>query len=428
MVANGGIIMIILIDLLLFTLIAIISYVKFHKLINFIFLFSGLWLFFGAVSSLGVIGGRVPSLEVYFFSWIFVLVVDVLVWCFARPFCSSGEFRNNYVEIKHVYFLQIMNYILLIPLAINMITYLMATGSLVAARNYYFSGEVFSSYYLGEIFKTIPMSMLNAMMLGWVFYSFRMKNYRYLIIAFIDVILISVLNGGRYAILGVLYAIVIMLFSGELKFNGFNFFRIKKYKRYILASICFVVIFMIYITITRGQSLISSIVSYFSGSYAYLDYILDNPSQFALNEKTYGYLTFGSITEPFVIMLKVLGITDAKVPSYEFNIYCQNFYNIGTGTKVFMYNANTSVLYYYLRDFGFLGIIIGAIFFSSCLIYAYNRRLNNTFYSLCFVYVCIALFNSLMTYSLFGTGPLYTIITFWLISQKGIVIRKRRVL
>ena len=180
----------------------------------------------------------------------------------------------------------------------------------------------------------------------------------------------------------------------------------------------FAVLVIIVITITRGQVILKSIVAYFAGSFSFLDYILSNPSAFELDKRLHGYLFFGGIIEPVVLFLKVIGLTNLKVPQWYFNIYCQQFYRITTGGPAIYINNNTTILYYLLRDFGVFGIIAGAVLLGLLLSFLYNRLdRDNDFIKLCYIYFANIMFNTVMTYQFFGTNPFFVIITLYICSR-----------
>lgn len=419
--------MIILGYCILYGITLMLSYNKFHRIVNVLSVFSGIWCLFGSLSCLGLYEVRIPGVLVHIYAWIFVGSVDFIFLLFSTSHHIDIN-DNAYDAIRYnsrAKTLQILSCVLIIPLALKVATSFIESGSLAAIRVMYFSGTNFTSMYQDLLFRIIPMAFLDALIIYFVFYSFETRKYKYLVCALLDTLLVTVMNGGRYAFMMLLYSILLLWVTGEINISQENSFR--KYKKKIQKIAIVIVIAMVLVTINRGQKIIENILLYFSGSLSYLDYIIDNPSQFALNEQLHGYLTFAAFIEPFVLFLKVLGLTTMKVPSYEFNIYCQKYYNIGAGSKYILINANTSVLYYFLRDFGTLGVVIGAIFMGGLLVKAYNKwQGGNRFFGLVFIYLGNAVFNSIMTYQLIGPTPLLIIIAFYAITQKKVMIKFKK--
>lgn len=415
--------MIILGYLVLLSIELILLQKKYHRILNVPALFSGIWCIFGATSCLGLYNMRVPGLKVHLMVWLFIILVDAIFLLFAK---KKNNKRNNdetsaFALRSRVAKIQLFALLLLSPMILKVISALTQSASLVAVRNMYFSGTVFSSTYQDLLFRIIPMGMMDTLIIYYTYFAFEVKQYKYLGYALLDTILVTVINGGRYALILLLYAILILWMDGKTIVTVSLSFK-RKIKKFATA----VVAVMLVITISRGQEFLKSFFVYFSGSLSYLDYIIQNPMQFALNRPLYGYLTFAAFIEPIVLMLKVLGITTAKVPSYEFNIYCQRYYDIGNGKASIMFNANTSVLYYFLRDFGAVGIVIGALFVAGLTVKAFNCwQKGNRFGGMVFIYLGNVLFNTLMTYQLIGPTPCIIIITLYLCTHKKMFIGKK---
>lgn len=400
--------------ILLLSIITVLSYNKFHRFFNIISVFSGIWFLFGALSCFGMYAMRKPSLKIHIYVWLFVTSVSCLFLLFCKK--ENKALNDTYFTNKNGKKVSTLAYLLLMPLLFKIIVKYIQTGSFSEVRLYYFSGTVFNSMLSDMLLRTFPIGMLEALVIYYVFLSFYQHNYRVLLCAVFNSLLITFINGGRYGVILLIYSIIALMMTKNFKIS--ELIIIRKYKRKIRNVTIFAIFVMFFITVTRGQEVLKNIVVYFSGSLSYLDYIVSNPATFALDKPTHGYLTFGVITEPIILILKILGLTSAKVPSYEFNIYCQQYYNIGTGTDKVLINANTSIIYYFLRDFGVYGILIGAVFISSVSIYAYNKwkTRGNRFYGMVFVYMSYTLFNSLMTYHFFSTKPLFILFTLYLLN------------
>lgn len=409
--------------LILYFIFIILAFNKFHRLINLVSVFTTIWFFWGTFSCLGFFNLRVPSFHVHLLAWVFVSIVDFCFVLFVKSdydcsLCDLGGLNC----IFRAYFLQILSLLLLIPLIYKTASLYFSSTGLATIRNIYFSGTNFSSLYQDLFFRVIPMGFMQALIIFYTYYSFETKQYKYLMYSFLNVILITLISGGRYELMLILYTVLILWLTGQINIEQ-DTFKIK-YKNKLKKIILLVLGVMVIITLERGQAIIKNIYMYFSGSLSFLDYILENPSSFALDKPLHGYLTFGAIIEPIVLFLKVIGLTTAKVPSYEFNIYCQNYYNIGANGYHILFNANTSVLYYFIRDFGFFGVIIGALFVGVVATYSYNRwKKESTFWGLIFIFIGNAMLNSIMTYQLFGSNPFFICCAFFLLTQRKITIK-----
>lgn len=397
----------------LMLIIAVLSRRKFKRWVNTLSIFSFIWLFFGSVSSLGVTGFRVPSTTVYIYSTLFVTIVNTIVLTFSRTQNIEKTDDSDIDTIKdyNSTMVQLIAMVLISPMVINSFRVFTSSLSFSAVRLAYFGGGIFNNAISDLAFRQLPMGMLHGMLIFYVYHAFETKQNKYIGMAVFNTLLITFVNGGRYAIMMLIYSITIMWLNDNTLL--INVAWIRKYKKQIKRVVIATLLILIVLSMNRGQVIVNSLFSYFSGSLSYIDYILINPSTFSLEDKLWGYLTFGFIFEPIVLLLKVLGITEAKIPSYYFNIVAQRYYNVGDGATVKMMNANTSILYYFLRDFGPIGVVLGAVLIGVLTVNLYNRwrNNNNAFAGMLYLYMCNVLFNSLMTNQLFGSTPFFIFFT-----------------
>lgn len=124
----------------------------------------------------------------------------------------------------------------------------------------------------------------------------------------------------------------------------------------------------------------------------------------------YGLITLSPITEPLMYILKVVGLTTEKIPSYYLNYYVQDFVDIGAKETV-MFNNNTTTLLPFLLDGGIIGILFGAIILAYLSIKTYIKFVNNKIIgSLFYLYVVNGLFMTTISYQVFmGLGPIIMI-------------------
>ena len=126
-------------------------------------------------------------------------------------------------------------------------------------------------------------------------------------------------------------------------------------------------------------------------------------------------MTFSVITEPVILILKQLGLTLAKTPSWYFNIHCQPFYNIAINGNPLYFNNNTSIIYFLYYDFGRLGSLIGAWVMGGLISYVYNKaKETSTFFNVLYIYIAVGLLLTVMYYRFFGVKALFVILSLWL--------------
>ena len=407
----------------LFIVTFVLSYEKFKSVANIVSIFTGLWCFFGIISNFGMYGMRVPAFRVHLYAYLFVCVVDfvILLLCKTRNFENVNlitEDKSSKNENYQTYatFVQVVALLFLSPMIINSFKALLESG-FVGIRNAYFSPEYESRYLFSLLCKAMPTSFMTGLIVYYTYIGFERLSWKFFGYAILNALVLTFVNGGRYALIQVLLSsIVIAAMKRETASSDKEKFFKSAEKRVLVA----IVLVMFVVTVFRKQEFIKNIVVYFSGSFSFLDYILDNSEKFGVSDHLSGYLTFGCITEPIVLGLKVIGLTTMKTPSYLFNIVGQNFYDIGAESEIILFNNNTTVLYYFLRDFGVAGIVIGGVFLAWLLAYSHNKwRAGSEFYALIFVYIASVLLNSIMTYQLFGCGPFFTVVALYFCSKRA---------
>ena len=408
--------------LMLFIIIAC-SYNKYHRVINIASIFSFIWLLFGFISTFGFYGLRVPVLKIHLYVWSFVFCVVTTILLEKNSVQTKQQNNISFdIYMKRAKLVQIVSLILIMPLVFFSIRSMVRTGSFTGARHIYYTEGYFNSLYLEFVFKTVPMACCSAMNIVYCFAAFELGKVKYMFVALSDAFILVFISGGRYSILSFIYCVFLLLFlSNKNNVQNMSLKLGKKAKKLIV----FGVIILSLVTTIRGQDILKEFVKYFSGSFSYLDLILSNPSDFGLNSYTYGYLTFGAFFEPIVLVLKALGFDTPNIPAYQINIYCQTFHNIGKDVRI-MYNANTTILYYFISDLGFLGILIGGILIGKVISITHNKwQMHSLFGSLLFLYFMIVALNSTMIYQFFGQGAIIILTVFWFITQKKITYGNR---
>lgn len=394
----------------------IISKTKKKSGLNVVGLITFLWSVFPILAAFNIYGLKSPRLEIHFFVMTFLTIFNLINIQSKTPRKLSTDIKlNKTVSIK-ILLVFILAIVMLSPyLFLGLKMFLENFDLLSVRKNVFYNSELNQGYYFSFFFKTLPIIILNALV---IIINFNVMNKRikgiFMNLSIISMILIVFLSSGRYIFITFLISI---LFSVDIKLSKFN----RKSKMFII----FALLLLLIITLSRSESVLRSIVIYYSGSFSFFEYILSNPSTFNVDSNLYGQATFGFIIEPIMLLFKFLGFTAAKVPSYYFNTTIQNFYNIGSEQKI-MFNNNTTLLYYFYRDFNYIGIIIGAIFYSIMFrlsrngYYKGNLKLSYTY-----IYLIIIFLNGIMTgTNLVGAEPLITILLFNYISVK----KSRRIL
>ena len=411
--------MVLIFYILFFLLILLISFNKFKSIVNFISIFTFIWFFWGVVSLFGFFDLRIPSATVHCMVMTFVVIFDFVFLFFSSASKRVALIDNpaiGSVYLKRAYIAQILSLVLIVPYLLAVFPRISLSNGLVALRLAYFSGDIFPTMYQSLFFRTIPKSMWEAQIFFYVYFAVTYKCPKAFLFAILNALFSVAITGGRYDLIGLMYGVFLMIVvtNQDVDIFGLNKIIKNKVKKIIIVLLCALLL----VTLMRNQILGRGAVTYFAGSLSFLDFIIANPHQFALNEYSYGYLTFGAFIEPVVLLLKVLNFTTIKVPSYDFNIFCQKFYDISASQSGLDFNANTTILYYFLRDFGTLGIVIGAFFVGFLCVLLYNKwQKGSDFFGILFIAFAIVMMNSVMTFQFFGPSPFFIVLTLFFITR-----------
>lgn len=147
-----------------------------------------------------------------------------------------------------------------------------------------------------------------------------------------------------------------------------------------------------------NTSFIENVVIYYTGSFTFLDVIL---SEFDwTTSPLFGTGMFGFI----INFIHALFALIFEVPYNSSS--CQVITHF-TGIPRFIsptvkYNAMTTMLYPFIRDFGFVGIIMGTSFLAWFISFVENKfkKSNSLLYLCLYVYLAFVLFDSVMSYQL----------------------------
>ncbi len=384
--------------LIILILTLILTKAKYKTLIKSNVLFTGMWCICSGISSLGLYGLYKPSLVVHLYSITAIFVFNLVFFIHNKTNLSRNTIQLvGEARLLIIYFANIIAWIYLsqfIPKAINIIK---AFG-LRGLRPYAFDSSLgFGTTKQLLIVQWIVYSIFVATVLIAMIYSVMRKKHLLLnIFAVIDVALYTFLFGGRYLIVRMLmfylfaFLIVKSLELEKLKVKNLNF---------VLIGI--LIIMTIILTNLRNwgnTSFIENVVIYYTGSFTFLDVIL---SEFDwTTSPLFGTGMFGFI----INFIHALFALIFEVPYNSSS--CQVITHF-TGIPRFIsptvkYNAMTTMLYPFIRDFGFVGIIMGTSFLAWFISFVENKfkKSNSLLYLCLYVYLAFVLFDSVMSYQL----------------------------
>ena len=411
--------MIIILNLSIMFLVSVISLKLFKslKVINVIFTY--LWCSILILATFGLEGLDAPSIKVSLYCILFISVFNI---AYITSF-SSNKYRisklvelNDTIRYRLIYILHIFSYIYMFPILLRAIHIARVYGY-SAIRQYAF---ISSNMLVNGTQQFISQILINGIFIATSVIAMGKlavtKKVEYItVFALIDIALYSIIFGGRF----IIFEMILFYIVGYL---GIARFRKKRkltngYKIVIIIVICGIIV----MSELRGiNNMFSSFYSYFVGPITFLNYIVKNPNTFELHHLLYGRALLGFITEPIVLLIKLFftSTNNIHIASYYINTVTQVFYNISPGQS---FNALTTAIYPFLRDFGVFGIILGGAFIGillkmfECLAL---KKQSMIYYSL-FIFMGYIALSTIILYNMMPYGVTFQLLFIIMFTKKG---------
>lgn len=286
---------------------------------------------------------------------------------------------------------------------------ILLTEGFVSARYHFLTasktGKVYSTHQIYVLY--VCFSVFTATILAAV-HSVLSKKYNKVLIflAVLDLVLYVMAIAGRMTIFRFLFYIGIgfLYKAGRLRLN-------KKEKFLVLAT-C---VILIYITnmrrIVNSTSILQDIFYYFAGGFGYLNYIVENPSQFITKPaRLYGRAIFGFIVQPIEMLLNLTGIAHFTISDLVFTNVAQEYYEVATGIRL---NHLCTAAFYFYVDYGIFGIIIGFAVLALIASYIYRKSctaiVNTAFWQCMLLYISYVIFFTIWDYQLLSWTIIVTV-------------------
>lgn len=408
-------------NLFIILIIALINKKKYKRITRINFLYTLIWFVTLTITILNPLNLYDLNNSIYLYITCSLVLFNIFYYIFepkVEDFSLITVKNKDIYNYKRIYILNLLAFIFVLPSLIHAIQILFSNGfDLSVVRNSIYLGIGNSGNDFQILLtRTFPAAIFSiTSMFGAINLSSGEKKLLFLSI--FDLIVYSITFGGRLMI----FNFIIFYFS-SLILQGYSI----KYKN--IKKMKYVLLFLIMITIFRFTSAVKfleQIQLYFFSSLSYLSKMLNNPTDFGLNNKMYGYITFSSLFEPFILFGKLFFGWQIKVPSYYLNIYTQPFINIGK-SSVIMLNNNCSFFYPFILDWGYIGIIIGPLLLLSVMLMLKRniiRKRSYLAYNL-LIYFYSVLLTSNMFYKLNGISSSLALIFIIICTKKIYVIKK----
>ena len=239
-------------------------------------------------------------------------------------------------------------------------------------------------------------------------------------------------GGRKIFLLCTIYLMICFFMKRDKVHIGKKIYVEKKRIPIIIFMFCAIVglIYVLYYLtghrLYGGASVIETICLYMFGGMSLLDIIVHSPRLYGIGIEPflYGKCTMGMITIPISTIWSFLTGTDYQGADFLVNLYAEKFYKVSPHS---MYNAAVTILYPMIRDFGWLGVIIGGILFGAIIVYVYHKACESK-YALFWQVVLIiyAIIFSVWRYAFSENITVMTLIWSWILFRCSFFKRIRK--
>ena len=367
-----------------------------------IVLFNFWWGITIFISGFGFFGIYVPSVNTYL-----IMLVAIISFNFSFIFIlnrkeSKKSFvprkvNNEYYNIKTVFNciigMQLLVIAELIRRSINVLKLLASGMDYERIRyEYFYSDTIMSGYeHLIGNYLVTPIIYFSIILISLFFFE---KQYNKLLM-FTTIVCVGLFvfsSGERGIVLSFgLFMILAYFIQGrKIKIN-----ILKKAMLLILLAIF--VYFLVYITIVRGtladfHNVLCTVTLYFSAPYIFYEQL----SSYALQDNVllFGGAFFGGILDTFILGLRYIGLDISTMSSY---ISRHNQMSLAVGNNL-SYNAFPTMVYTFLYDFNYVGVILGPLLFGIIVTISYKKMImtNRLAYKGIYFMIALMIYESVM--------------------------------
>lgn len=396
----------------------------YHKHANIVSILVAPWCIFCGLMVVGVYGA-------YHIQITTVMIVCFSCFAYSLPCFAFSKHRANTgitfitpyaIKQKTLILTNVLAIIVCILISRRMWNIIFSQG-FTRARYYFLNASTdntvyttFQIYILYVCFAIFTATILIAI------HSILSKSYNWIAITFsvIDLVLYVFAIAGRMTIFRMLFYLGI----GFLLKKG----RMKIGKREKIIIICFVAI-LVYITSMRrmvnSRSIFQDIIFYFAGPFGYLNYIVENPIQFVTKPtRLYGRITFGFISQPIEMILYLAGFKSITFSDVTISKVTGAYYEVAPGISQ---NHSSTAAFYFYKDFGIWGLIIGFFVLAYIGSYIYNKcnfsKKNQIFWQCMMLYISYVLFFTIWEYQLMSWSVVVIVALLYLVTADRPFVR-----
>ena len=394
-------------------------------------IFSAIWCIFAGTASLGVLGYYKTEFEVNI-----MIIVTIVV--FNLAFISVFAIRNRGLNCKddgsektllrsthmNFYFIVFVNvvcWIISLPYLKESLT-IIANEGFEALRRYAFdfSGEesntvANTNMQLVLIWLIQPVFTATMALSGVVFITKHKHRIPMLVLSLIDAAVYACLLGGRGIILKLvsLVGIAFIVAGGK---NPFKYISRNGALITLIGALFAVLVWMTMLRSFSGMSVVENVYAYIAAPFIYLQTLLQE-YPLSSTPMLWGSATVGGIVSVVGIVGKIFFGIDFAAPENTIPQITSGYLQIGQGI---WFNSMTTMLYPFLRDFGYAGVFIGPAIFAAVVALVYrNFEKNRTLRGMCvLIYLFHTVIFSVQNYTFFKLEACMIIVFILLFTTK----------
>lgn len=429
-----------------------VSFSKYHSALHPIFLYNALWLIVTIVLQINTMGWYTLNNDVYL-----ILLVGLIAFDFGGLLIGYGTLnryspwnQERVYEIEQVedsidyrkvgnrlLMIQLILTIMCIPLFFRGLSYVQRYGMSVM-RNIVANGVEEGYMTATERILFMHLGIFPAMQTCSFIQVFlwakgKIKGW-HLLASILDLIVVVVATVGRWEVFYFALAMLCAYMLNKKTSNsGMSIGKRKRIRRRIRLIIVIAIIALFIVTIQRHKvvgnifkSILNIVAGYFCCGPALLQVMLKNPVASGISTWHWGQAIFGGFLGCINYILQIVTFKRVHLSLYDTQAYAAEFYAVGAHQSM---NAYPTWYYYFMQDFGYLGIIfITAIIAGiSVRIYRKAKRKASINNQLAYFYVLHVILFASIWWEPRRTDIVATILhNFWIMPLIGLNIRGKK--
>lgn len=432
---------------------AIVAYADYHSVLHPVFLFNVLWFCVTLILLINTMGWYAINNVVYGILLLGLIsfnvggvligygtLKDVHTIRKSYTECRCTENKINYKNVGNkLILIQIILTVVSIPLFLRGLQYISNYG-MSQMRNIFSDGVTNGYMTATERVFYIHLGIFPAMqacsyiqIFLWV--KGKIKG-RQLFFSVIDLLIIVISTAGRWEIMYFALAMLCaFMLNRKLGDSDTSKRKQKKLQKSVKLLIGIACVALALVTIQRHK-VTSNIVStglnvvakYFCCGPALLQVALNNPVDAGISKWHFGLASFSGLLDVVSYCIKIVSLKKIDLIFYNPQEYMSTFFEVGEMQKM---NAYPTWYYYFMQDFGYLGVIffsmiIGGI---SVKIYQLVKKNPNLQNQLIYFYMLHVILFSSIWFELRRADIIATILhNLWILPLIGVVkVRKKHV-